>query len=43
MTTRNFIAAIALSVAALTTAACNTVDGAGDDLKSASREVKKEI
>lgn len=43
MTTRNLLAVIALSAAALTTAACNTVDGAGDDLKSASREVKKEI
>lgn len=43
MTTRNLIAALVLSAAALTTAACNTVDGAGDDLKSASREVKKEM
>ncbi len=43
MNTRNLIAAFVLSAAALTTAACNTVDGAGDDLKSASREVKKEI
>ncbi|MFM7349057.1 MAG: Entericidin EcnA/B family protein [Erythrobacter sp.] len=43
MTTRKLIAALVLSAAALTTAACNTVEGAGDDLKSASREVKKEI
>ncbi|UYV14263.1 Entericidin EcnA/B family protein [Porphyrobacter sp. ULC335] len=43
MSTRNLIAAIAFSALALTTTACNTVDGAGDDLKSASREVKKEI
>lgn len=43
MITRNLLAAIALSAAALSTAACNTIDGAGDDLKSASREVKKEI
>ena len=43
MTTRTLLVALALSAAALTTAACNTVDGAGDDLKSASREVKKEI
>ncbi len=43
MTTRNLIAALALGAFALTTAACNTVDGAGDDLKSVSREVKEEI
>lgn len=43
MNTRTLIAALALSAAAMATAACNTVDGAGDDLKSASREVKKEI
>jgi len=43
MITRNLLVAIALSAAALSTAACNTVDGAGDDHKSASREVKKEI
>lgn len=43
MNTRNLIAVLALSAATLTVAACNTVDGAGDDLKSASREVKKEI
>jgi len=43
MTTRNLIAVAALSLAALSTAACNTVDGAGDDLKSASRAVKEEI
>lgn len=43
MNTRNLVAAFVLSAVTLTTAACNTVDGAGDDLKSASREVKKEI
>lgn len=43
MTNRNFITVLALGAFALTTAACNTIDGAGDDLKSASREVKKEI
>lgn len=43
MTTRKLITALALGTLMLTTAACNTVDGAGDDLKSASREVKKEI
>ncbi|HEY6965349.1 MAG TPA: hypothetical protein VI407_09035 [Erythrobacter sp.] len=43
MTTRTLIAALALSAAALATAACNTVEGAGEDLQSASQEVKKEI
>lgn len=43
MTTRKLIAAIALGTIALATAACNTVEGAGEDLQSASREVKKEI
>lgn len=43
MTTRKLFAALALGTFVLATAACNTVDGAGDDLKSASREVKKEI
>jgi len=37
------IAAIALGTLAVATAACNTVSGAGEDLQSASREVKKEI
>jgi predicted small secreted protein len=43
MTTRTLITALALGAAALTTAACNTVEGAGEDLQSASEEVKKEI
>lgn len=43
MTTRNLIAALALGAAALTATACNTVEGAGEDLQSASREVEKEI
>lgn len=43
MTNRTLIAALALSTAALATAACNTVEGAGEDLQSASREVEKEI
>lgn len=43
MTTRKLIATLALGAFALTAAACNTVDGAGDDLKSVSREVKDEI
>ena len=43
MTNRNLIAALALGTIALTATACNTVEGAGEDLQSASREVKKEI
>lgn len=43
MTTRNLLFAIALAPALLVTAACNTVEGAGEDLQSASREVEKEI
>jgi predicted small secreted protein len=43
MNTRTLITALALGAAALGTAACNTVEGAGEDLQSASREVKEEI
>ena len=43
MTTRKLIAAITLGTIALAAASCNTVEGAGEDLQSASREVKKEI
>lgn len=43
MTTRKLIAAITLGTIALAAAACNTVEVAGEDLQSASREVKKEI
>ncbi len=43
MNTRNLVTAVALAAAALTTAACNTVEGAGEDLQSASREVREEI
>lgn len=43
MTTRNLITALALSAAALGTAACNTVEGAGEDLQSASQTVREEI
>lgn len=43
MTSPKLIATLALGAFALATAACNTVDGAGRDLQSASREVKKEI
>lgn len=43
MTTPKLFAALALGALALGTAACNTVEGAGEDLQSASREVKEEI
>lgn len=43
MTTRTLIASLVLGAAALTSAGCNTVEGAGEDLQSASREVKEEI
>lgn len=43
MNTRTVMAAIALGTITLATAACNTVEGAGEDLQSASREVKEEI
>jgi predicted small secreted protein len=43
MTTRKLIAAIALGAIALGTAACNTVEGAGEDLQSASKTVREEI
>lgn len=34
---------LALAAGTLTIAACNTVEGAGEDLQSASKEVKEEI
>ena len=43
MTTRNLILARAAVPALLAATACNTVDGMGDDLKSASKEVEEEI
>ncbi len=43
MTTRTLMAATLLGALTLATAACNTVEGAGEDLQSASREVKEEI
>ena len=43
MNTRTLIAAITLGTITLATAACNTVEGAGEDLQSASREVKEEL
>lgn len=42
MKTRDFIMAAALTGLALTTAACNTVRGAGDDLQSAADAVDEE-
>ncbi len=43
MTTPKLIAALALGAIALGTAACNTVEGAGEDLQSASETVREEI
>jgi predicted small secreted protein len=43
MNVKNLLLALAVVPVALTTAACNTVEGAGEDLQSASREVKEEI
>lgn len=43
MTTRNLLAALAIGTLALASSACNTVEGAGEDLQSASQEVKEEI
>lgn len=43
MNTRNLLTALALGAAALGTAACNTVEGAGEDLQSASQTVREEI
>lgn len=43
MNTRNLLIALAVSSAALATGACNTVEGAGEDLQSASQEVREAI
>jgi predicted small secreted protein len=43
MTTRNLLFALVAVPALLASTACNTVDGVGDDLKSASKEVEEEI
>ncbi|HSJ78279.1 MAG TPA: hypothetical protein VK913_06030 [Erythrobacter sp.] len=43
MTIRNIFTMLALGTVAVTTVACNTVEGAGEDLQSASREVREEI
>ncbi len=40
---RNTLMALAAGAIALSAAACNTVDGAGEDLQSASREVEEEL
>jgi predicted small secreted protein len=41
--TRKIITVVTASLFALATAACNTVEGAGEDLQSASEEVEEEI
>lgn len=43
MTNRKLLIAVALGAVTLTASACNTVEGAGEDLQSASREVREEI
>lgn len=43
MINRPLLTAFALGAFSLATVACNTVEGAGEDLQSASREVKEEI
>lgn len=40
---RNVLTAAALAVCALSTVACNTVEGVGDDIKSVGRAGKKAI
>lgn len=40
---RTTFMALVAGTLALSAAACNTVEGAGEDLQSASREVKEEI
>lgn len=40
---RKTFAVVALAPLALASVACNTVEGAGEDLQSASREVKEEL
>nr|WP_143738155.1 entericidin A/B family lipoprotein [Erythrobacter donghaensis] len=40
---RKLLLALAVGAVTLTASACNTVEGAGEDLQSASREVEKEI
>lgn len=40
---RNVVTAVALAALALTAAACNTVDGLGDDIKSVGQAGKRAI
>jgi entericidin B len=40
---RNILTAAALATFALSTAACNTVDGIGDDIKSVGQAGKRAI
>lgn len=40
---RKTIIAVALAAVTVTTAACNTVDGLGDDIKSVGRAGKRAI
>lgn len=40
---KKLIIAAATAALALAASACNTVEGAGEDLQSASEEVKQEI
>lgn len=40
---RKTIIAVALAALSVTTAACNTVDGLGDDIKSVGRAGKRAI
>lgn len=41
--TRKIIMAVTAGLFALSAAACNTIDGAGEDLQSASDAVEEEI
>ncbi len=43
MINRKLLLALAVGTVTLTASACNTVEGAGEDLQSASRTVEKEI
>lgn len=43
MNIKSLLLALAIAPAALVTTACNTVDGAGEDLQSASQTVEDEI
>ena len=43
MNVKHLVLALVIAPAALGTAACNTVEGAGEDLQSASRDVRGAI